>query len=153
MNINPTPQVIGSILCSDPVPSKPSAVVNPSTTTPATDTSAISPAAVVLNQLSQLQQQNPNQFSQVLTQITDRLNQVAQNASNSGDSQKAAQVSQLATSFENAASSGQLPTVQQLNKRVSPDSTIMVVTITAEDICIRSRPTTPNRPTPVPKAH
>jgi len=80
------------------------------------DATTISPAASFLNELSQLQQQNPSQLSQVLTQITDRLNQAAQNASTSGDSQKAAQLSQLATSFQSAAAGGPLPTLQQLQQ-------------------------------------
>ena len=63
-----------------------------------------SPAASFLGELSQLQHQNPRQFSKVLTQITDRLKKAAQSAAISGDSQKAAQLNQLAASLKNAAS-------------------------------------------------
>jgi len=72
--------------------------------------SALSAAASFLNELSQLRQQNPRQFSQVVTRITDRLNRAAQNATNSGASQMAAQLSQLAASLQNAASNGQVST-------------------------------------------
>lgn len=84
--------------------------------TEAADTSGISPAARFLNQLSELQQQNPDQFSQAITQITARLKQAAQEASNSGNSQRADQLNQLATAFQTAASGGQLPTAQQLQQ-------------------------------------
>jgi hypothetical protein len=65
---------------------------------------SVSPAATFLGELSQLQHQNPRQFSKVLTQITGRLKQAAESAAVSGDSQKAAQFNQLAASLQNATS-------------------------------------------------
>ena len=84
--------------------------------TAAADTSGVSPAARFLTQLSELQQQNPDQFGQAIAQITARLKQAAQEASNSGNSQRADQLNQLATAFQTAASGGQLPTAQQLQQ-------------------------------------
>jgi hypothetical protein len=115
MNINPTPPLFATFTSSDPLPTPP-ASAKTSAPVQTTDISGISPAASFLNELSQLQQQNPDQFSQVLTQITDRLKQAAQDASSKGDAQKAGELNQLATAFQNAASSGQLPTVQQLQQ-------------------------------------
>jgi hypothetical protein len=62
------------------------------------------PAAGFLSELSTMQHQNPRQFSQVLTRITNRLNQAARNAARSGNTQQAAQFSQLAASLQTAAS-------------------------------------------------
>lgn len=116
MTINPIGPNATNLQQSDLMLGKP---VNPSstlTTGQTPDATAISPAASLLNELSQLQQQNPSQFSQVLTQITDSLNHAAQTASTKGDTQKAAQLNLLATTFQNSATGGPLPTVQQLHR-------------------------------------
>lgn len=113
MTINPVGPNATNLQHSDLMlgkPANPSATLTNSTS----DATTISPAASLLNELSTLQQQNPTQFSQVLTQITDRLNHAAQTASTQGDTEKAAKLNQLATSFQNSASGGSLPTAQQL---------------------------------------
>jgi hypothetical protein len=73
-------------------------------TAQALEAANVSPAASFLNELSQLQQQNPRQFSRVLARITNSINQAAQTASKIGDAQKAAQFSELAASLQTAAS-------------------------------------------------
>ena len=115
MNINPVSPLpslheVGTLTLNDPLPPTFQSATQPS------DTSGVSPAAQFLNQLSQLQQQNPDQFGQAITQITDRLKQAAQVASNNGNSQRADQLNQLATAFQTAAAGGQLPTPQQIQQ-------------------------------------
>jgi hypothetical protein len=116
MNINPVSSLIATLPAQNVSPLTPPTVANAIASAQTSDASSISPAATLLNQLSQLQQQNPARFSQVLTQITTRLQQAAQNASNNGNITQAAQLNQLAASFQNASASGQLPTVQQLQQ-------------------------------------
>jgi hypothetical protein len=81
-----------------------------------TDALGLSPAASFLNQLHQLQQQNPGQFNQLVSQISSRLQLEAQQAANSGDSTKATQLKKLADQFQSAANGGQIPTLQQLQQ-------------------------------------
>lgn len=69
-----------------------------------------------MNELQQLQQQNPDQFNQLVTEISSRLQQEAQQASASGDTTKAAQLNKLAGEFQSAANGGQIPTLQQLQQ-------------------------------------
>jgi hypothetical protein len=119
MNISPISTFPTNLQTSDQMFVKPNVPITPAPTSgpskgPGLDVTAISPAASFLNRLSDLQQQNPEQFHEALTQITDRLNQEAQGASNSGDSQKASQLKQLATTFQNAATGGALPTPRQI---------------------------------------
>jgi hypothetical protein len=116
MNINPVTSLLSTLQTPGAILSSPLKSINTSGASQSIDASTISPTASFLNELSQMQQQNPRQFSQVLTRITNRLNQAAQSASRSGDSQKAAQFSQLAASLQSAASSGQLPTALQLQQ-------------------------------------
>lgn len=103
-------QQINSLALQDPLPQTLQAG------TEAADTSGVSPTARFLNQLSEPQQQNPDQFGQAIAQITARLKQAAQQASDSGNSQRADQLNQLATAFQTAASGGQLPSAQQLQE-------------------------------------
>ena len=118
MNTNPIgslPLVLPVVTFTSRDPQSPAATTSTSTTQPS-DASGISPAARFLNELSQLQQQNPDQFNQALNQIVDRLKQAAQGVSNNGNSQRADQLNQLATQFQNALNGGQLPTAQQLQQ-------------------------------------
>jgi len=80
------------------------------------DSSALSPAASFLNELQQLEQQNPTQFQQVLSQITNQLEQGATAAANSGNTAQATALNNLAASFQNAENGGALPTAQQLQQ-------------------------------------
>jgi hypothetical protein len=81
-----------------------------------TDASGLSPVASFLTELRQLQQQNSGEFNQLVSQISIKLQQAAQQASNDGDSSKMTQLKNLATQFQNAANGGQVPTAQQLQQ-------------------------------------
>lgn len=87
-----------------------------STTTPQDSTADISPTAMFLNMLEQIQQQNPTQFQQITTSIANKLQQAAKDAQSQGDSARADQLNQLASQFQNAASTGQLPSAQALQQ-------------------------------------
>jgi hypothetical protein len=75
-----------------------------------------SPGGSFLSELQSLQQQNPDQFSQIDSQIVSKLQQVAQQSVTNGDSAQGSQLSALATQFQNAANGGQMPTMQQLEQ-------------------------------------
>ena len=117
MNINTVSSLLPSFL--QPNNNNPNNSVNSNPVSAAaqqTDASGISPAASFLNELQQLQQRNPSQFSQLVSQIASRLQQDAQKATTSGDTTKAAQLNKLATQFQNAASGGTVPTLQDLGQ-------------------------------------
>ncbi len=117
MNINPVSSLLPSFL--QPNNNNPNNNVNSNPVSAAaqqTDASGISPAASFLNELQQLQTQNPGQFSQLVSQIASRLQQQAEQASTSGDATKAAQLNKLAAQFQNAANGGQVPTLQDLGQ-------------------------------------
>jgi hypothetical protein len=78
------------------------------------DSSGLSPFAQVLSTLQQLQQSNPAEYQQVTRQISTNLQTAAQTATSDGNTTAASQLSQLATDFSNASTSGQLPNVQDL---------------------------------------
>jgi hypothetical protein len=81
-----------------------------------TDASGLSPTASFLNELQQLQQQSPGQFSQIAAQISSNLQTAAQAASKSGNSTTATQLSNLAAGFQNAAKGGPVPSAQDLQQ-------------------------------------
>jgi hypothetical protein len=116
MNINPVSSLLSTLQTQNVTSSTPSPFTSSGSIARSFDASAISPTATFLNELSQLQQRNPSQFSQVLTRITNRLNQAAQKAASTGNSQQAAQFRQLAAALQTAASGGPLPTAQQLQQ-------------------------------------
>ena len=68
----------------------------------------------MLSELQQLQQSNPTQYQQVTQQISTNLTAAAQQATSEGNTTAASQLTQLATDFSNASSSGQLPNIQDL---------------------------------------
>ncbi len=78
------------------------------------DSSKLSPLAKLLSQLQQLQQSNPAEYAQVTQQIASSLQSAAQSATSSGNTTGAAQLTQLATDFTNASTSGRLPNIQDL---------------------------------------
>jgi hypothetical protein len=80
------------------------------------DVLGLSPAAGFLNQLQQLQTQSLQQFQALISQLTGQLQKAATTANNNGKSAQAGQLTQLAKSFQNAATGGALPTAQQLQQ-------------------------------------
>ena len=80
------------------------------------DVLGISPAGQFLNQLQQLQTQSPQQFQAILSTLSGQLQTAASNASASGNTTQANQLTQLANTFQSAASGGPLPTAQQLQQ-------------------------------------
>jgi hypothetical protein len=70
----------------------------------------------ILSRLQQIQQQDPAQFQQMATTIAGRLQQAAENAKSQGNTSQADQLNKLADLFQNAASSGQVPSAQALQQ-------------------------------------
>ena len=83
-----------------------------------TDNSQLSPFAQLMSELQKLQQTDPAKYQQVTSQIATNLQTAAQTATASGDTTKAAQLTQLATDFSNASKSGQLPDMQDLAQAI-----------------------------------
>ncbi len=82
----------------------------PSSIPPAANGAAptnISKPAELLQKLQQLQQQDPAQFKQVMSQLADTLQQVADKSGNSNGI-----ATKLAAAFKSAADSGDLSTIQ-----------------------------------------
>jgi hypothetical protein len=80
--------------------------------------SQLSPFAQLMSTLQQLQQTNPPEYKQVTQQIATNLQNAAQTATADGNTPQATQLSQLATDFNSASQSGQLPNVQDLAQAV-----------------------------------
>jgi hypothetical protein len=93
---------------------------NPSGVSPSASlqdsTPDISPMAQILSNLQQIQQQNPDQFKQITASIADKLQQLAKNAQGQGNLAWASQLSQLASQFQNASTTGQMPSAQALQQ-------------------------------------
>jgi hypothetical protein len=96
--------------------SKTSSVASASPQDPAPKLSA---ASSFLNSLQSLQQNNPAQFQQVTQSIAAKLQQAATQASNQGDSARATALNKLASDFQTASQSGQMPAADQLQTDVS----------------------------------
>ena len=79
-------------------------------------TANISPIAQFLSNLQQMQKQNPDQFKQVTATIASKLQQAATNAQSQGNSAWANQLNQLASQFQTASTTGQMPAVQSLQQ-------------------------------------
>lgn len=71
-----------------------------------------------MNTLQQLQQSNPSEYKQVTQQIATNLQNAAKTATGDGNSTQATQLNQLATDFNTASQSGQLPNVQDLAQAI-----------------------------------
>jgi len=82
------------------------------------DNNTLSPFAQVLSTLQQLQETNPTQYQQVTSEIASQLQTAAQTATSDGNTQAAANLTQLSTDFQNASQNGQLPNVQDLAKAI-----------------------------------
>jgi hypothetical protein len=83
---------------------------NPSSIPPAANAAAsakFSKPGELMQKLAQLQEQDPAQFKQVLTQLADSLQQVADKSGNSSG-----MAAKLATAFKDAASTGDLSALQ-----------------------------------------
>jgi hypothetical protein len=89
------------------------------TATQTQDNNNLSPFAQVMSELQQLQQSNPTKYQQVTQQIATNLTAAAQTATTAGNTTAASQLTQLATDFTNASTSGQLPNISDLAKAVS----------------------------------
>jgi len=89
--------------------------VSPAATLP-DSTSNISPMAMFLSDLQQMQQQNPDQFKQITANIAAKLQQAAKDALSKGNSAWADQLNQLASQFQNASTTGQMPAVQSVQQ-------------------------------------
>ena len=83
------------------------------------DNSQLSPFVQAMNTLQQLQQSDPTKYQQVTQQIATNLQAAAQTAQSSGNTTAANQLTQLATDFTNASTSGQLPNFQDLAQAAS----------------------------------
>jgi hypothetical protein len=79
-------------------------------------TSSISPVALFLSNLQQMQQRNPDQFKQITANIAGKLQQAAKDAVSKGNSAWADQLNRLASQFQNASSTGQMPAAQSLQQ-------------------------------------
>jgi len=82
------------------------------------DSSQLSPLAQLLSTLQQLQQSDPAKYKQVTAQISTNLQNAAQTGQSNGNTAAANELSQLATDFTSASSSGQLPNIQDLAKAI-----------------------------------
>ena len=82
------------------------------------DNGQLSPFAQLMSTLQQLQQSDPTKYQQVTQQIATNLQSAAQTAQTDGNTAAANQLNQLATDFNNASTSGQLPNVQDLAQAV-----------------------------------
>lgn len=78
------------------------------------DNTQLSPFSQVTSELQQLQQSNPSEYRQVTGQIATNLQSAAQTATADGNTAAASQLNQLATDFQTASSTGQLPNFQDL---------------------------------------
>jgi len=115
MFIGPVSSLVSSFLQPNTNSTKPSTQAS-SLSLPQDSAAQISPAANFLSLLQQLQQSNPAQFQKVVTNIGNKLTQAANAAQSSGNTTLANQLNQLASQFQNAASTGQLPPAQALQQ-------------------------------------
>jgi hypothetical protein len=89
-----------------------------STKTTSANTGQLSPFAQVLSSLQDLEQSNPSQYRQVTQQIASNLKSASQSATAAGNAPLGSRLTQLATDFNNASTSGQLPNVQDLAQAI-----------------------------------
>lgn len=88
--------------------------IDTSSVSQGSDNGGLSPFAQLMSTLQQLQQSNPTQYTQVTQQIAANLQTAAQTAQSDGNATAVTQLSQLATDFTTASTSGQLPNIQDL---------------------------------------
>ncbi|WP_321472423.1 hypothetical protein [uncultured Paludibaculum sp.] len=63
----------------------------------------------LMSQLNELQQSDQEQFKTTTSKIAEKLKEAAAEASESGDSEKATKLSELAQKFETASETGEMP--------------------------------------------
>jgi len=85
-----------------------------SATSSSSDNSQLSPFAQLLSTLQNLQQSNPTEYKSVMTEVAANLKNAASTATSDGNSTEASQLTALASDFTSAASSGDLPNIQDL---------------------------------------
>jgi hypothetical protein len=89
-----------------------------SATSTQSDNGQLSPFAQLLSTLQQLQESNPTQYQRVTAQIATNLQAAGQTATTDGNTSAASQLNQLATDFNNASQSAQLPNISDLAQAV-----------------------------------
>jgi hypothetical protein len=82
------------------------------------DNQQLSPFAQMMSMLQQLQQSDPTKYQQVTQQIATSLQNAAQTAQTGGNPTAAAQLGNLASDFNSASQSGQLPNIQDLAQAI-----------------------------------
>jgi hypothetical protein len=122
MNINSTSNstdsYIQSLLNNSTLGAAGNTIASTTGTGSQNDGSQLSPLAQLLSTLQQLQQQNPTQYQQVTAQIATNLQTAANTAQSDGNSSQAGQLTQLASDFQTASQSGQLPNIQDLAQAI-----------------------------------
>lgn len=83
------------------------------------DADQLSPLAQLLASLQKLQQTDPAKFKDVTEQIAAKLQDAAKTDTANGNTAGASQLTQLASDFTTASTSGQLPDIQDVAKSVS----------------------------------
>jgi hypothetical protein len=73
------------------------------------DSSQVSDFGKLMNQLESLQQSDPEKFKETTAQIADKLEAAAKEAANSGDSQQASALNDMASKFKTASETGDMP--------------------------------------------
>jgi len=82
------------------------------------DVSQLSPFAQILSTLQELQQSNPSEYATVTKQIATNLTTAAQTDTADGNTAGASQLTQLATDFTTASTSGDLPNISDLAQAI-----------------------------------
>ena len=116
MNISAISNLLPSVLQSNGNNNRAGNASQISFNAPQDIASDISPAARFLSRLQQLEQTDPAQFQQVISNLVQQLQTAAQTAEKNGNSSQADQLNTLASQFQSAAVNGQTPTVQDLQQ-------------------------------------
>src|SRR5262249_13472971 len=73
------------------------------------DSSQVSDFAKLMKELENLQQSDPSQFKETTAKIADKLEAAAKEAADSGDSQQASPLNDLASKVKAASETGEMP--------------------------------------------
>jgi hypothetical protein len=82
------------------------------------DKTVLSPLARLQNLLQQIHDNRTERFSQITSQISDKLKSAATKAQNNGNSKAAEELAELANQFQTAAQTGQPPSLYALTHPV-----------------------------------
>jgi hypothetical protein len=102
--------------------------------TKTSDHGHLSPFAQLVSLLQELQQTNPAEYQTVAQQIAASLQSAAQTDQANGDTASANQLSQLSTDFTNAATSGQLPNLQDLAQALDTNTADPKITVSLSQL-------------------